>query len=244
LTDTDLVTAQRRFERRQRSARLRSRLPWVLGTIVVVAGVLAVWLFYFSSVFAVGGVRVEGLSTVPEQEVTAAAAVPDGEPLARVDLAAIAQRVRAIPAVADARAGRSWPDRVVISVTERVAVVAVAAGSRFDLVDATGSRFRQVSSRPAGLPQAVVTGPRRDVTTRSVVTVAAALPDDLRPRVRSIAAASPDSINLHLGGGVRVVWGSADHSDRKATVVVALMRRKATVYDVSAPDSPVTQGEK
>jgi cell division protein FtsQ len=41
-----------------------------------------------------------------------------------------------------------------------------------------------------------------------------------------------------------VVWGSADDSDRKAAVVVALMRRDAKVYDVSAPDSPVTQGEK
>lgn len=244
MNDTDLLEAERRFERRQRSARLRSRLPWVLGTIVVVAGVLTVWLVYFSSVLAVGGVRVEGVVTVPEQTVTEAAAVPAGEPLARIDLAAIAARVRAIPAVADARASRSWPDRVVITVTERVAVVAVAAGDRFDLVDATGSRFRQVSARPDGLPQAIVTGSRRDVTTRSVVTVAAALPDDLRSRVRSIAAASPDSINLHLGGGVRVVWGSADHSDRKATVVVALMRRNAKVYDVSAPDSPVTQGEK
>lgn len=244
MTDTDLLEAQRRFERRQRSARLRGRLPWVLGTVVLVLGILTGWLVYFSSVFAVSGVRVEGVSTVSEQVVIEAAAVPDGEPLARVDLAAIARRVRAVPAVAEARATRSWPDEVVITVTERVAVVAVSFGLGFDLVDATGTRFRHVSDRPAGLPQAVVSGPRRDVTTRSVVTVAAALPDDLRARVRSIAAASPDSINLHLGGGVRVVWGSADQSDRKATVVVALMRRDAKVYDVSAPDSPVTQGEK
>ena len=62
--------------------------------------------------------------------------------------------------------------------------------------------------------------------------------------MRSISAASPDSITLNLGSGVKVVWGSSDDSERKAEVLSVLMRRKATVYDVSAPDLPVTKGEK
>jgi cell division protein FtsQ len=43
---------------------------------------------------------------------------------------------------------------------------------------------------------------------------------------------------------VKVVWGSADDSGRKAEVLSVLMHRKAQVYDVSAPDLPVTKGEK
>jgi cell division protein FtsQ len=85
---------------------------------------------------------------------------------------------------------------------------------------------------------------RREVTVRSVVAVSAALPADLRARVSSITAGSPDSITLRLDGGVKVVWGSAEQSDRKVAVLAALMHRKARVYDVSAPDLPVTQGEK
>jgi cell division protein FtsQ len=89
-----------------------------------------------------------------------------------------------------------------------------------------------------------VTGARREVTVRSIVTVSAALPDSLRSRVISISAGSPDSIALNLQAGIKVVWGSADDSPRKAEVLTVLMRRQAQVYDVSAPDLPVTKGEK
>ena len=98
--------------------------------------------------------------------------------------------------------------------------------------------------RPDGLPEALVVGARRDVTIRSVVTVSAALPIALRAQVQSISAGSPDSITLNLGSGVKVVWGSSDDSARKAEVLSVLMKRQAKVYDVSAPDLPVTKGEK
>ena len=239
----DLARAQQRFARRQRLVRWRSWLPWAIGGVVLVFGGLVVWLFYFSAVLAVDGVRVSGADTVPVATIENVADAPIGKPLAKVDLTAIADRVRGIPAVADAQVTRAWPHKVVIVVTERVPVVVVTDGSRFDLVDATGTAFRTVTARPASLPEARVTGTRRDVTIRSVVTVSAALPDTLRAQVGSISAASPDSITLNLGSGVKVVWGSSDDSERKAEVLSVLMKRKAKVYDVSAPDLPVTKGE-
>jgi cell division protein FtsQ len=241
---TDLARAQQRFARRQRLVRWRGWLPWALGGFVVLLGGLTVWIFYFSSVLAVTSVKVTGIDTVPEATITQVAAAPIGTPLAKVDLTAIADRVRTVQAVADAQVTRAWPHQLVIVVTERVPVVAVTDGSKFELVDATGVSFRSVPKRPEGLPEALVVGSRRDVTIRSVVTVSAALPVALRGQVASISAASPDSITLNLGSGVKVVWGSSDDSARKAEVLSVLMRRKATVYDVSAPDLPVTKGEK
>ncbi|MEU4197536.1 FtsQ-type POTRA domain-containing protein [Kribbella sp. NPDC026611] len=240
----DLARAQQRFARRQRLVRWRSWLPWAVGGgLVLLAGVV-VWLFYFSSVFAVSGVRVSGADTVPVATIEQTAAAPMGTPLAKVDLRSIADRVRTLPAVADAQVTRSWPNKVTIVVTERVPVVVVTDGSRYELVDATGTSFKTVPNHPAGLPEAKVTGVRRDVTIHSVVTVSAALPDTLRAQVSSISAASPDSITLNLGSGVKVVWGSSDDSARKAGVLSVLMKRSAQVYDVSAPDLPVTKGEK
>jgi cell division protein FtsQ len=241
---TDLARAQERFARRQRLVRWRGWLPWAAGGIVVVLGGITVWLFYFSSALSVTGVRVTGADTVPSATITRVAEVPTGRPLARVDLDAIAQRVRTLPAVRDAQVTRDWPDRLVIQVTERVPVVVVTDGSRFELVDATGMSYRSVPTRPPGLPEALVVGARREVTIRSVVTASAALPSTLRAQVGSISATSPDSITLNLVTGVRVVWGSADDSPRKAAVLTVLMRREAEVYDVSAPDLPVTKGEK
>jgi cell division protein FtsQ len=216
----------------------------VVGGLVVVLGGLTVWIFYFSSLLAVTGVRVTGIDTVPEATITQMAAAPIGEPLAKVNLGAIADRVRTLPAVADAQVTRAWPNRLEIVVTERVPVVVVTDGKKFELVDATGASYKSVPTRPDGLPEALVVGARRDVTIRSVVTVSAALPIALRAEVASISAASPDSITLNLGSGVKVVWGSSDDSARKAEVLSVLMKRKAKVYDVSAPDLPVTKGEK
>jgi cell division protein FtsQ len=242
--ETDLLErAQRTFARRQRSVRRRGRMPWVTGGLAVVVLAAVVWIVYFSSWLAVSAVEVRGLDTVSRATVLRAAAVPAGVPLARLDTGAVADRVRGIAAVADASVSRSWPDRVVVTVTERVAVVVVTGGGGYELVDATGVAFRTVQARPDGLPVAHVTGPRRDVTVRSVVTVSAALPADLRSRVRSIEASSPDSITLELDDDVKVVWGSAEQSPRKAEVLAALMHRQAKVYDVSAPELPVTQGE-
>jgi cell division protein FtsQ len=242
---TDLLErAQRRFARRQRSVRRRTRMPWVTAVVVVTVVAVVVWAVYFSSWLAVSSVQVRGLDSIPRATVVQAAAVPAGEPLARLDTDAIEARVKALPAVADAEVTRSWPNTVTVTVTERVAVVVLTDGDRYELVDAAGVAFRTVTSRPDGLPQARVSGPRRDVTVRSVVTVSAALPADLRGRVRSIVAESPDSITLELDGDVKVVWGSAERSDRKTEVLLALMHRSAKVYDVSAPELPVTQGER
>jgi len=241
---TDLARAQQRFARRQRLVRRRGWLPWAAGGLVVVLGGITVWLFYFSSVFAVSGVKVSGADTVPAATITEVAEAPTGTPLVKVDLGAIAERVRTIQAVADAQVTRAWPNRLKIVVTERVPVAVVTDGRNFELVDATGVAFKTVPARPEGLPEALVVGTRRDVTIRSVVTVSAALPVKLRSEVESISAASPDSITLNLGSKVKVVWGSSDDSARKAEVLSVLMRREAKVYDVSAPDLPVTKGEK
>nr|WP_202885570.1 FtsQ-type POTRA domain-containing protein [Kribbella sandramycini] len=239
-----MARAQQRFARRQRLVRRHSWLPWAIGGGVLLLAGVVVWLFYFSSLFAVSGVRVSGADTVPVATIEQTAAAPTGTPLAQVDLSAIAGRVRTIPAVADAQVTRAWPNKVVVVVTERVPVVVVTDGARYDLVDATGTSYRTLTARPTGLPEAKVTGTRREQTVRSIVTVSAALPDPLRAQVGSISATSPDSITLNLGSGVKVVWGSSDDSARKAEVLSVLMRRKAQTYDVSAPDLPVTKGEK
>ena len=109
---------------------------------------MIVWLFYYSSAFAVSGVRISGADTVPVATSEQEAAAPIGTPLATVDLRSIADRVRTIPALADAQVTRAWPDKIVIVVTERVPVVVVTDGSRFEF----GSRGLATGSRPLITP--------------------------------------------------------------------------------------------
>jgi cell division protein FtsQ len=67
------------------------------------------------------------------------------------------------------------------------------------------------------------------------------MPKVLRDRAVLVNAASPDSIVIELRGGAEVIWGSAENSDDKATVIAALLSISASVYDVSSPSHPTTK---
>ena len=56
-----------------------------------------------------------------------------------------------------------------------------------------------------------------------------------------VAVRTVDEITLHLRDGRLVRWGSADQSEDKAAVLLQLLKRKATTYDVSVPGAPTTK---
>ncbi|MDP9444015.1 MAG: FtsQ-type POTRA domain-containing protein [Actinomycetota bacterium] len=245
------VSTQQRFTRRQRARRwgwLRQLLAVLAAAALVGA---AVWLVFFSSVLAVEAVDVDGVRQLSRGEVAAAAAVPVGQPLARVGLDGVEQRVeQTLAEVADAEATRTWPDTVTIAVRERTPVAVVARDDGPWLIDAEGVEFRQVHRLPARLP---VVRPGVSGATwagaepvAEAAVVLAGLPRGLARRVDEVDAATVDSITLRLAGGRTVVWGSAADASRKADVLQALLanrRLDGDVYDVSVPGAPTVAGE-
>ena len=86
--------------------------PVVAVVLVLVLVVGGIWLVFFSSYLSVQGVQVAGIHQLSASEVRAAAAVPDGEPLARVDLDRIRTPGRGARAGAlGRRVPRSGPTR-------------------------------------------------------------------------------------------------------------------------------------
>ena len=55
-----------------------------------------------------------------------------------------------------------------------------------------------------------------------------------------IKVSSANLITFTLGSRT-VVWGGGEDSARKVAILTALLRTKAKVIDVSAPDTPVTR---
>lgn len=236
---------RKRFSRRQWARRwgtLRLVLALVLvGAVAAGAG----WVVYGSSVLGVDRVEVSGASGAAAAQVRAAAAVPPGQPLARVDLAAVQRRVEAVAVVRSADVTRSWPHAVRVEVVERTAVAVVEVGRRLRGMDAEGVLFRTYAAGavPAGLPRLRL----GDAVGREAMvegaTVAGALPDALRARVRYVEVRTVDDISLSMTAGRTVVWGSAEESEQKAEVLEALLKaRRATTYDVSVPGQPTTRG--
>ena len=226
---------------RRRAVPLRAAFFGVI-ILAILAG--AAWALLGSSLLVVRHVVVTGNRLVPAARVRAAAGIRAGQPLARVNTAAAAQRVDRIAAVLSTTVSRSWPDTIVIRVRERTPQLAVAAAGGFDLVDQHGVTVRWAPRKPPGLP--VLSAPPTVLRGNGGVLAAALvmqqLPAQLRARMVSVSASSATAVTLHLRGGVTVLWGGAGSAAQKWAELELLFKTHAHVYDVSDPSTAVTQG--
>lgn len=226
------------FRARQRARRLRLLRRAGLAGAGLVVVIAAGWLVFFSPYLAVQGATVTGVDVLDEREVQDAAQVPVGEPLARADLTAIQARVEGLAPVRSADIGRGWPDHVSIEVTERTAVAALAWEGQWRGMDADGVLFRTFEEKPEELPEVRARVSTPVEALAETAAVVDALPAAVHDRLRHVEVSSIDDIVLHLRGGARVRWGSADNSADKGEVLLVLLDRKAQVYDVTAPGRP------
>lgn len=233
---------RRRFVRRQWARRWIGLRYVVAGVLLVVGVVLGVWLLFFSRVLDVESVAVDGAQLVSDHQVRAAAGVPSGEPLARVDLDAVDARVESLVEVRAVEVSRSWPDGILITIQERVAIAVVDVGGELRGMDAEGVLFRDYATAPPTLPRVTMTaGVRREAMLESA-RVISALPASLARRVDHVEVETVDAISLVLRDDRSVIWGSAAASEEKARVLDALLdATKARVYDVSVPGQPTTR---
>lgn len=238
--DATAERTRRRFARRQWRRRW---LTWrFVVAIVLLLGAVSgtVYAVYFSTWLSVQGVEVSGTRTISEGVVRDAARVPEGDPLATVDLNAIRARVESLAAVRSADVTRQWPDQVLVRVEERVAVAVVEIAGTVRGLDETGVLFREYRAAPGDLPLVKAGSDADSETLQEAASVVAALPADLAGRVLRLEVDSVDEIRLVLRDDRVVVWGSADDSALKAEVLGGLLQQQATTYDVSVPARPTT----
>lgn len=240
------MTDQRFFDRARHDRRRRIKRI-AIAVVAAVVALLLVWVVWFSSVLAVRDVEVGGQTTYKKATILRAADVPNGRPLARVDLAEIQSRVARLERVESAKVSRSWPRTISIDVVERKAILFSRVTGTIRGIDREGIDFRSYSKAPRRLVEATITATDPDQrleTTRSVAAVVDLVTreePDLRRSLQSVSAVSKDSIELDLTGGRTVVWGSEAKGRRKMEVLRSLLKIDATRYDVSAPDQPTTR---
>lgn len=257
--------AARRASRaaRRASAIFADRGRWrrrliVAGAVVAAAGAVAavVWAFWFSSLLAVTSVRVIGVQGAAADSVMSTAHIPLGIPLARLDATGVAADVRAVPWIQSVEVRRGWPHDIVIAVQPKVALATLpsgrsvaADGSVYDPPPgAVPSPSSPAPADPSAIDGSVAVGSPARLPVVSAkgdalseaMGVLASLPADLAARVKSLSAATRDSVDLDLRGGALVHWGSADKSTEKIQVLRSLLVHRADVYDVTAPELPTT----
>jgi UDP-N-acetylmuramate--alanine ligase len=231
------ATLLRPVEPARAPERRRLRRILLLAALLAVVAA-AVWVVGSSSILGLRDVRVEGTRTLRPAQVAALVDVPRGTPLVRVDTAAVSARVGALALVAHVEVTRSLPGTLVVTVRERTPVAVQEDAGRFRLLDRDGVAYANVAKPPKGMTRIQARADSPPGTLRDTVGVVLALPPALRNQVLAVTATSPNAIGLRLRGGRIVVWGGAVESPKKALVLQALLRQKARVYDVSAPDTP------
>jgi cell division protein FtsQ len=201
-----------------------------------------------SPLLAVRSIQVDGVSTLPADEVRHSAGIALGTPLLRVDTGAAATRVGRLPQVGAVSVTRGWPDRVVITVRERVAVAVVGPPGQRSLVDRTGLLFDTISGgAPRGVVPVTVAHPGPgDPATGAALSAVAALPAAVRSDVRDVAATAAGEITLTLQDATLVRWGTAELSPAKGAALAGIVQQiragalaGAHVIDVSTPQAVV-----
>jgi cell division protein FtsQ len=117
---------RRRVVAEDKAKRNVTRLLKFLASVVVVASI--VWLF-FSPWLSVDQVETKGVAVSDTNSILANLGVVAGTPMIRIRTATAEQALLQDPWVADADVEAHWPNRVVVTVTERTPVAwALTAG--------------------------------------------------------------------------------------------------------------------
>ncbi len=225
---------------RGRSRRRARRRLWGLLVVLVVAAAFAL---VRSPLLDVDHVRVAGAERTDREVLLAALGIAPGRPLASIDEAAAAERLRALPWVDAASVSLRWPGTVRVRVTEREAVVVVGTGRSAVLVDATGRALAPAGADDAeGLPTldvgSVEPGERLHGPSARLAAVVADLPAALRAEVAEVAERD-GAVDLELHDGIEVRLGEGTRLRTKGEAVLALLDQagRATIdtIDVTVP---------
>lgn len=235
------LEARASAERSARRGRVLHRIGSGLAVVLPLAALA--WVLLASTWLGVDRVQVVGVERLDPAAVVDAVAIVNGTPLARVDTGAVERRVAELAPVADVAVRRTWPGTLTVDVTERTPVGGVLQDGRYTLLDAEGVAFASEAALPKGAVRLQVNEPGpKDPSTLASLEVYAALPEELRTRVRIVRATSPSAVVLRLSDGRQVVWGRPGETATKAAAALALLSKPGTTYDVSAGDVVVVSG--
>jgi cell division protein FtsQ len=213
---------RRRAGRRVRMRRIAG-LVAAFGLGVVVVGAGGRWLLTTQR-FAVARVEVRGASRMLPEQVMAAAAIPRGTNIFRLDTAGVIDRIEALPEVRRADVVRELPNRVVISVEERRPFTLVHGG-RLHWMDEEG-RLLGTSPSAVSSPLPVISGLTADELAsmrtspgpkaRAAIAVIRALirSGGLTAEISEIDMSRREGPVLYTLDGVEVRLGNEDWEER------------------------------
>lgn len=200
------------------------------AVIVIVAAVVAV---FFTPLFTVQNFQVLGQSKVSVDEVVEATNIREGDILASVDAHRAANDVAQLPWVAKATVSRSWPDTIVVDVSERQAVLYVHRKDGDHLVDTSGTAFL-IDTPPDGSVEIRGTDEDDPELFGKLSDILENL-GEVRGQVEAIEVKDPYDVVVLFDDGRVVEWGAPENNGDKAVATRIALQREGQRWNVSDP---------
>lgn len=241
------------FEERQRRSRRRERLQkvkWlklagaIVGSIAVVIALLA------SPIFAIRSVTVEGNVYTSTKVLAAVTKTLKGASVFTVNTGKARELLLADSWVSDVRITTRFPGKALVEIAERAPIIwYVGDDQKARIVDARGHVIAVLAGWPtkylrvAGVGPSLEAGAVADDVYRAAAQLVLALPDELRPLVKSLEVSAGGELAMTLAGGTLVRFGPPNDLQSKLVAVVVLLRRQnpstLAIIDVSTGEPTV-----
>ena len=241
------------FEERQRRSRRRERLQkvkWLKLAGAIAASVVMVIVLLASPIFAIRSVTVEGNVYTSKEVLAAVTKTLKGASVFTVDTQRARELLLQDSWVSDVRITTRFPGKALVEIAERVPIVwYVGDDQKARIVDARGRIIAVLAGWPtkylrvAGVGPSLEAGAAADDVYRAAAQLVLALPDELRPLVKSLEVGPGGELAMTLAGGTLVRFGPPNDLQSKLVAVVVLLRRQnpstLAVIDVSTGDPTV-----
>ena len=241
------------FEERQRRSRRRERLQkvkWLKLAGAVAASVVVVIALLASPIFAIRSVTVEGNVYTSKEVLAAVTKTLKGASVFTVDTQRARELLLEDSWVSDVRITTRFPGKALVEIAERVPIIwYVGDDQKARIVDARGRIIAVLDGWPTkylrvtGVGPSLEAGATADDVYRAAAQLVLALPDELRPLVKSLEVSPGGELAMTLKGGTLVRFGPPNDLQNKLVAVVVLLRRQnpstLAVIDVSTGDPTV-----
>ena len=241
------------FEERQRRSRRRERLQkvkWLKLAGVIVASVVVVIALLASPIFAIRSVTVEGNVYTSNEVLAGVTKTLKGASVFTVNTGRARELLLADPWVSDVRITTRFPGKALVEIAERIPIIwYVGDDQKARIVDARGHVIAVLAGWPtkylrvAGVGPSLEAGAVADDVYRAAAQLVLALPDELRPLVKSLEVSAGGELAMTLAGGTLVRFGPPNDLQNKLVAVVVLLRRQnpstLAVIDVSTGEPTV-----
>lgn len=190
------------------------------------------WVGWHSEALKLRTVEVGGNEKVDKELIASASELTPGTHLLQLSTSDVADQVKKIPWVLDARVERIVPSKVRITVTERTPVAQVLLLGTSFVADEEGVVLEEGAGTGvviSGLPiDALKAGNRLELAQyRHALEIFGRLQPTLKEKVTLIKAPSVDGIALEFQDSLTVLYGAAEQMKEKNFAIRALLDEAA-----------------